>query len=914
MNPEIVKAAEILSKVEKGNVGIAGLFIETHDKIDEISTTTDQKIKEIKVIAETTAKQKGEKGDKGDKGDNGKDGRNGLDGKDGKNGRDGVDGLNGLDGKDGIDGKDGLDGKDGSQDTGEQIVDKINSQDTLIKAEKVEGLKDFKKDIKELKERPATIIQGVGGGASGVRDIRGGTNVTVTKVNEIYTVSATGGGAVDSVNGQTGVVVLDTDDIADTATNRYTNDTDITRLANTSGTNTGDQVADGVTITGTGTVGDPFVSVGGGGVTDGDKGDITVSSSGTVWTVDNGLAATKIADGTVSNTEFQYINSLTSNAQDQLDDKLPYTIPDDTNKDLFQYRPATLNSINGTGTILVLLDDTSTTINKYYSGVIRGHNYTGRNEFVIKFGGLWYATGGPTYTTASPSFISVEGNADFGSVRLAYDASNRPCLLIGTTSYVWHQDSRVTLEQLYSSYSDLTEYQRIRDNAPVQTVTRITSEAGYAVKETKAVAAVNGYTNTSLIKVWGGATPLDYRYSIYNPINLHSGSNTTGTVAIKLPAFVNTVYNIIEVRGFDYTSTTGGWRVTVSGLTNGTSWINSSVNVEGKPPFTTVRLAYIGADYCILLGTTTTAWSRMNISLDLHHKVGASTDPIYTNATDYSITTAITSEASYSIKATYDCAFNAQRMYKGDGTAALPAGSYYGDTDTGDFRPSANVYAVATGGTERFRVDSTGFGVGTTSPSQMSDVVNNQNAGTYSRVGNNSTGTAGIAGFFASATNANTYFMSHGSGRTALRYGTSLADASEILSLSGATKFFIGTGTLNIPTIFGTNNAEVFRMTGNTITMAESNDIATGTTTGSKIGTATTQKIGFWNVTPVVQQVTAAYTSDGEGVAYTGVDNLQVGNVYATVADLNQLRVAYETLRASYDDLLTKLKNTGIVA
>lgn len=33
----------------------------------------------------------------------------------------------------------------------------------------------------------------------------------------------------------------DTDDITDTATNRFTNDTDITRLANTSGTNTGDQ-------------------------------------------------------------------------------------------------------------------------------------------------------------------------------------------------------------------------------------------------------------------------------------------------------------------------------------------------------------------------------------------------------------------------------------------------------------------------------------------------------------------------------------------------------------------------------------------------------------------------------------------------------------------------------------------------
>lgn len=68
-------------------------------------------------------------------------------------------------------------------------------------------------------------------------------------------------------------------------------------------------------------------------VADGDKGDITVSASGAVWIINDGVIedinivagvdASKIADGSVTNTEFQYINTLSSNAQTQLDAKQP---------------------------------------------------------------------------------------------------------------------------------------------------------------------------------------------------------------------------------------------------------------------------------------------------------------------------------------------------------------------------------------------------------------------------------------------------------------------------------------------------------------------------------------------------------------------------------------------------------------
>ena len=42
-----------------------------------------------------------------------------------------------------------------------------------------------------------------------------------------------------------------------------------------------------------------------------------------------------------------------------------------------------------------------------------------------------------------------------------------------------------------------------------------------------------------------------------------------------------------------------------------------------------------------------------------------------------------------------------------------------------------------------------------------------------------------------------------------------------------------------------------------TLTFGDAVNLVMDTTTGTKIGTATGQKIGFWNATPVVQQILA---------------------------------------------------------
>lgn len=102
-------------------------------------------------------------------------------------------------------------------------------------------------------------------------------------------------------------------------------------------------------------------------------------------------------------------------------------------------------------------------------------------------------------------------------------------------------------------------------------------------------------------------------------------------------------------------------------------------------------------------------------------------------------------------------------------------------------------------------------------------------------------------------------------------------------------------GASSSVTVAGSLNAN------GSITIADGKNIITGTTTGTKIGTATTQKLGFFNATPVVQPnatlVTLGYTS-GTGTTVT-IDGKFTGNTGTT---------AY-----TIADIIAALKNLGLL-
>lgn len=125
--------------------------------------------------------------------------------------------------------------------------------------------------------------------------------------------------------------------------------------------------------------------------------------------------------------------------------------------------------------------------------------------------------------------------------------------------------------------------------------------------------------------------------------------------------------------------------------------------------------------------------------------------------------------------------------------------------------------------------------------------------------------------------------ISHnGAGTINTCYGFYSALNTGVARVTNTWQFYAGG---NAPSYFGGN-----------VQIADK-DIILGTTTGTKIGTATSQKLGLFNVTPVIQPAAAAQAAapaGGAGTAAGGWDT--AANRDAAIATINAIRTALVSL------------------
>jgi hypothetical protein len=117
------------------------------------------------------------------------------------------------------------------------------------------------------------------------------------------------------------------------------------------------------------------------------------------------------------------------------------------------------------------------------------------------------------------------------------------------------------------------------------------------------------------------------------------------------------------------------------------------------------------------------------------------------------------------------------------------------------------------------------------------------------------------------------------------------------------------------------NGTSEWNFSGTVFGIGEANDIAVGTTTGTKIGTAAAQKLGFFGVTPVVQQTEltdelTTITHTAPGTPDYAIQNLVAATGYGFVTEDegNTVLSVIANLQARVNELETKLVALGFLA
>jgi hypothetical protein len=206
-----------------------------------------------------------------------------------------------------------------------------------------------------------------------------------------------------------------------------------------------------------------------------------------------------------------------------------------------------------------------------------------------------------------------------------------------------------------------------------------------------------------------------------------------------------------------------------------------------------------------------------------------------------------------------------------------------GTTASGTLRIRSNV--ASAGYNDRFVVTSDGnVGIKTSSPVQILHLTNDTTQGAFVRL-DAITGSPGFMTYRANGTLASPTapVTNDFIGLWSMRghNGTSYVTGARAYMAGRASENWNTTnnGTellfATTPNASTTNAIRLLIANDGTITFSDACNLAVGTTTGTKIGTATSQKLAFWNKTPIVQPttgITGATRVGGGGTTVTDTD------------------------------------------
>lgn len=108
-------------------------------------------------------------------------------------------------------------------------------------------------------------------------------------------------------------------------------------------------------------------------------------------------------------------------------------------------------------------------------------------------------------------------------------------------------------------------------------------------------------------------------------------------------------------------------------------------------------------------------------------------------------------------------------------------------------------------------------------------------------------------------------------------------------SETAANKLYIANSSTTTPLIYGDFSTPSLTLNG-TVTIADAYNLAFGTTTGMKLGTATSQKLGVWNATPIVQPTTAVAAATFTANSGTAVNDASTFDGYTIKQIVKALR------------------------